>query len=130
MIRLYFLERMLSLVECLDVQWGLMKSMEQIESLILLCQSRALQDLPLGWQQVGQLQLQKFNLQTIYSQHLIKLSTRQLSIDTDLVVNSIVESSQSDLLMEQWAMELIITLNLQKHILHILLVSLLSSLEV
>ena len=52
MILRLFLEKMLNLVEYLDVLWDLMKNMEQIEYLIHHYQSKVLPDLQLESQQV------------------------------------------------------------------------------
>ncbi len=56
MILQLFLERMLNLVEYLDVLWGLMKNMGLIEFLIPPYQSKELLDLQLEWQQAEELQ--------------------------------------------------------------------------
>jgi hypothetical protein len=86
--------------------WDLMRSMVLIEFSTHLCRSRESPDLPSVPHAQDPPQSQRCSLQTTSSQLLIRLSMRLPSLDTDLEINSSVESSPLDPHMEQLAMEL------------------------
>jgi hypothetical protein len=69
-----------------------MKSMEPIEFLTLLFLNRELLGLPLELPHLEVQLLQRCSLLIIFSQHLIKLLTKQQNIDTDQEVNLTVEA--------------------------------------